>query len=160
MKKINKILNLGLAFGLTMVSLSALADLNDQVEAALNNNGAKAQIETSLKDISKNMAAIFAHRSLAPAETLGGGIGGFEVGLNLAMVDLDTQPLTDLVAQGEGTLESQYDIASIPILDKSHKIVGVVEAEDIIEKYEEAGDIALEQAAVTSLGKPYLESSV
>jgi len=55
---------------------------------------------------------------------------------------------------------SKYDIPSMPILDKNYKIVGVVEAEDIIEKYEENGDIVLEQAAVTSLGKPYLESSV
>ncbi len=55
---------------------------------------------------------------------------------------------------------SKYDIPSMPILDKKHKLVGVVEAEDIIEKYEKAGDIALEQAAVTSLGKPYLESNI
>jgi len=115
MKKINKIFALGLAAGLSMASLSASADLNDQVESALNNNGAKAQIETSLNDIAKNMAAIFAHRSLAPAETLGGGVGGFEVGLNLAMVDLDTQPLKDLVALGGNNLESEYDIASIPV---------------------------------------------
>lgn len=55
---------------------------------------------------------------------------------------------------------SKYDIPSMPILNKKNKLVGVVEAEDIIEKFEEAGELALEQSAVTSLGKPYLESNI
>ncbi len=61
------------------------------------------------------MTAIFAHRGLAPAETLGGGVGGFEIGVNVASVDLDTAPLKRLVSLGGQTLDSKYDISTIPV---------------------------------------------
>ena len=65
---------------------------------------------------------------------------------------------SDLILKSHSIM-SKYDLPSVPILDKEKKLVGVVELEDIMEKFEEDGNIVLEQAAVTSLGKPYLESS-
>ena len=58
------------------------------------------------------------------------------------------------------TLMTQYDIPSMPVLDSKQKIVGVIEAEDVIEKYKEADEAAYERAAIISNGKAYLESKV
>jgi|GEM_PF-2526954 len=57
-------------------------------------------------------------------------------------------------------LMTQYDIPSMPVLDSQQKIVGVIEAEDVIEKYKEADEAAYERAAIISNGKTYLESKV
>lgn len=115
MKQLKKTLIVGVCAGLFMAPFTASADLNDQVKQVLATNN-KAKLEPALADISKNMAAIFAHRGLAPAETLGGGVGGFEIGLNVASVDLDTAPLKDLVESVPGqTLEGKYDVSSVPV---------------------------------------------
>jgi len=114
MKQIIKKLSIvTLCMGGVFISFDSNADLSDKVKQALQTNN--TTLESSLKDVSKNMSAIFAHRSLAPAETLGGGVGGFEIGVNVANVDLDTAPLKRIVAAAGQTLDKKYDKASLPI---------------------------------------------
>ncbi|GEM_PF-5816028 len=110
MKKLNKLVWMGVMMALPF---AASADLSTEVKQALATNN--TTIESSLTDISKNMAAIFAHRSLAPAATLGGGVFGAEIGLDVNDVDLDTAPLKKLVNAGGSQLESKYDISAIPV---------------------------------------------
>ena len=108
MKKLNKLVWMGAMMALPF---TASADLKAEVKQALATNN--TTLASSLTDISKNMAAIFAHRSLAPAATLGGGVLGAEIGLDVNYVNLDTAPLKRLVSPQ--TLDSKYDISAIPV---------------------------------------------
>ncbi len=54
----------------------------------------------------------------------------------------------------------RYEITSMPVVNSKNKLVGIIEADDIIERYRDAGNAVLEQAAVTRMAKPYLETSV
>jgi magnesium transporter len=56
-------------------------------------------------------------------------------------------------------LMSKYDLLSYPVINKNNELIGVVEAGDIIENFEDATDSILEQAAVSSINKPYLNTS-
>ncbi len=55
---------------------------------------------------------------------------------------------------------NKYDFPAIPVVNSKNKLVGVIEAEDIIERYRDVGNDLLEQAAVKKIGKPYLETTV
>ncbi len=54
----------------------------------------------------------------------------------------------------------RYDLAAVPVVNSKNKLVGLIEADDIIERYKEVGDNLLDQAAVVKTIKPYLESTV
>lgn len=54
----------------------------------------------------------------------------------------------------------KYDLTAVPVVNSKNKLVGLIEADDIIERYREVGDNLLDQAAVTKTIKPYLEISV
>lgn len=75
-------------------------------------NSSIANVESGMTGFSKNLTAVFAHRGLAPADTLGGGVGGFELGLDVSAVDFDS---TQLKAATGGSLSSTYDINTIPL---------------------------------------------
>ncbi len=53
----------------------------------------------------------------------------------------------------------RYDLTAFPVVNSKNKLVGLIEADDIIERYREVGDAVLEQAAVTKTAKPYLETT-
>jgi hypothetical protein len=120
MQEINSLLKkkstfsaLTLAATLLATPFTAQADLSDDVKRALQTN--QGSVEAGLKDFSKNMTAVFAHRGLAPADTLGGGIFGFEVGLDVSNVDFDSDALKKALNAGGGLTDSDYDISSIPL---------------------------------------------
>ncbi len=54
----------------------------------------------------------------------------------------------------------KYDLTAVPVVNSKNKLVGLIEADDIIERYKEVGDNLLDQAAVVKTIKPYLETSV
>ncbi len=54
----------------------------------------------------------------------------------------------------------RYDVSAVPVVNTKGKLVGIIEAEDIIERYREVGDTLLDQAAVVKTIKPYLDTSV
>lgn len=54
----------------------------------------------------------------------------------------------------------KYDLTAVPVVDAKNKLVGLIEADDIIERYREVGDTLLDQAAVVKTIKPYLDTSV
>lgn len=62
----------------------------------------------------------------------------------------------DLLSNAQD-LFAQYNVSSIPVIDSRKKLVGVLEAEDIIERYEDAEENIFEQSAVKIIDKPYLE---
>lgn len=51
----------------------------------------------------------------------------------------------------------QYDISAIPVVNSKNRLIGVIEADDIIELHEEAEEAAYEQSAIKIIDKPYLE---
>ncbi len=53
----------------------------------------------------------------------------------------------------------KYDLTSIPVVNSKNKLVGLIEADDIIERYREVGNAVLEQAAVKKIATPYLETT-
>ncbi len=55
---------------------------------------------------------------------------------------------------------SKYDLTAVPVVNSKRQLVGLIEADDIIERYREVGDTLLDQAAVVKTIKPYLETSV
>ncbi len=54
----------------------------------------------------------------------------------------------------------KYDLTAVPVVNSKNKLVGLIEADDIIERYREVGDNLLDQAAVVKTTKPYLETTV
>ncbi|NQX83359.1 MAG: magnesium transporter [Mycoplasmataceae bacterium] len=67
--------------------------------------------------------------------------------------------VTDHIAEAQEDI-SQYDLSAVPVVNEKNKLIGVIEAEDIIEKYEEAEEAAYEQAAIKVINKPYLDISI
>ena len=65
-----------------------------------------------------------------------------------------TTDSVDLIKDVLGT----YDIPSAPVIDSKGKLVGIVEAEDIIERYEDIEEAMLESSNVKAI-KPYMEST-
>ncbi len=55
---------------------------------------------------------------------------------------------------------TKFDISSAPVINNKEELIGVIEADDIIEIFKEFDDAILEQAAiVVKSKKPYLETS-
>ena len=94
------------ALGLT--SFQAQADLAADIKTQINNN--KAQVEGAMNDVSDNLLAVFAHRGLAPADTLGGGVFGFELGLDVSLIDLDSTKFNDVAGS-----DSDFDMSQVPL---------------------------------------------
>lgn len=67
---------------------------------------------------------------------------------------------TDTDQEEIARLFKQYDIIALPIVDKEHRLVGIVTVDDVIEVIEEetTEDIA-KMAAVTPTEKPYIKTS-
>ncbi len=63
---------------------------------------------------------------------------------------------TDHISLAQDAI-AQYDIPSIAVVNSKNKLVGAIEAEDIIEWYEEAEESVFDQAAVKAIDKPYSE---
>ncbi len=72
---------------------------------------------------------------------------------------IDPVSTTDHISVAQDSI-AQYDIPSMPVVDSKNKLVGAIEAEDIIEWYEEAEETVLEQAAVKIIDKPYGDITV
>lgn len=66
---------------------------------------------------------------------------------------------TDHINEAKDSID-QYDLLAVPVVNKSGKLVGVIEADDIIERYEEAEEAVFEQSAVKAINKPYLDITV
>ncbi|BDU67417.1 MAG: magnesium transporter MgtE [Candidatus Tyloplasma litorale] len=66
---------------------------------------------------------------------------------------------SDYMSSAEKAI-TNYDIPAVPVVNSKNKIVGVIEADDVIEWYEEASEAVLEQAAIKVIDKPYLEINV
>ena len=54
---------------------------------------------------------------------------------------------------------SKYSMSTIPVVNSTKRLVGVIEADDIIEWFEDVSEAAFEQSAVKISNKPYLETS-
>lgn len=68
---------------------------------------------------------------------------------------------TDTDQEEIARLFRQYDILALPIVDKEHRLVGIVTVDDVIEVIdEEATEDIAKMAAVTPTEKPYLKTSV
>lgn len=72
----------------------AHAGLTEEINAQIQAN--QTQVEGAIGDVSDNLLAVFAHRGLAPADTLGGGLFGVEIGVDLSMIDFDSGKLADI----------------------------------------------------------------
>ncbi|CRX37168.1 / / Magnesium transporter mgtE / 40366:41967 Forward [Candidatus Hepatoplasma crinochetorum] len=66
---------------------------------------------------------------------------------------------TDKISKAEKIL-SKFDVPSVPVVDKDQKIVGVIEAEDIIEMYDEIDNAFFEAPKEKYAGKSYFDFSV
>ncbi len=56
---------------------------------------------------------------------------------------------------------ARYDLLALPIVDKEHRLVGIVTVDDALDVMEEAATEDIEKmAAIVSDGKPYLKTSV
>lgn len=67
---------------------------------------------------------------------------------------------TDTDQEEIARLFRQYDILALPIVDKEHRLVGIVTVDDVIEVIEdEATEDIAKMAAVTPTEKPYLKTS-
>ncbi|MBQ2723680.1 MAG: magnesium transporter [Clostridia bacterium] len=68
---------------------------------------------------------------------------------------------TDTDKEKVATTASDYDLASIPVVDKENRIVGIITIDDIIDViHEEATEDFAKMAAVLPTDQPYLEQSV
>lgn len=103
MKNLKKNLLTSCITGLIALPMVASADLSDDIKDQINDNS--DQVEAGMKDVAKNLMAINAHRSLASAETLGGGVFGFEFGIDATQTDLDTDALEEVAGTN---LDSAY----------------------------------------------------
>ncbi len=54
---------------------------------------------------------------------------------------------------------SKYSMSTIPVVNSTKRLVGVIEADDIIEWFEDVSDAAFGQSAVKVSDKPYLETT-
>ena len=54
---------------------------------------------------------------------------------------------------------SDYEIPSVPIVDFNNRLVGAIEADDVIERLEDIEEAFVEQAVVKATRKPYFETS-
>lgn len=122
---------LGLSF-----SSFVYADLSDDIEDQINAN--QALVESGMETMSENLMAVFAHRGLAPADTLGGGIGGFEISLDLNTVDFDTDAIEEIAGTDA---DSDYTVSSFPVLKLSAAIGLPVVPIDLFVSYMDLGDL-------------------
>lgn len=99
--------------GLLASSTAFSADLTDEIKGQIA--AKKADVESGMDSLSKNLTAAFAHRSLAPADTLGGGVGGFEIGVDMNLVEFDSTAITKIA----GSADSDFDVSSLPLLKVS-----------------------------------------
>lgn len=104
------------ASGALLFNSSAYADFAEEIRDQINSN--KNQVENAMSGVSDNLTAIFAHRGLAPADTLGGGLFGLELGVDATMTDLD-QTYLSVVA---GT-NSEFDMDTV-VLPKFSAAIG------------------------------------
>ncbi len=72
---------------------------------------------------------------------------------------IDTVKTSDDMSEASEMFK-RYDLTAIPVVNSKNKLVGLIEADDIIERYRDVGNAVLEQAAVRKTIKPYLETSV
>ncbi|BDV03310.1 MAG: magnesium transporter MgtE [Candidatus Hepatoplasma scabrum] len=63
---------------------------------------------------------------------------------------------TDKISKAEKIL-AKFDVPSVPVVDDEKKIVGVIEAEDVIEMYDEIDDAFFESAKEKYTGKSYFD---
>jgi magnesium transporter len=63
---------------------------------------------------------------------------------------------TDHISKAQALI-SQYDIPSVPVLDNNHVIVGIIEADDIIERYEDIDEASFDQSTINVINKSYLD---
>lgn len=66
---------------------------------------------------------------------------------------------TDKINKAEKIL-SKFDVPSVPVVDKEQKIVGVIEAEDIIEMYDEIDNAFFEAPKEKYAGKSYFDFKI
>lgn len=72
-----------------------------------------------------------------------------------------TKPVKDIdhIANAEEDMR-QYDLSAVPVVNGKNKLIGLIEADDIIERYEDAKEAAYEQAAIKVINKPYIEITI
>ncbi len=71
-----------------------------------------------------------------------------------------TEPIkTSDDMQEASEMFKKYDLTAVPVVNSKNKLVGLIEADDIIERYRDVGNAVFEQAAVKKISKPYLETS-
>lgn len=67
---------------------------------------------------------------------------------------------TDTDQEEIARLFKQYDILALPIVDKEHRLVGIITVDDVIEVIDdEATEDIAKMAAVTPIEKPYMKTS-
>lgn len=70
---------------------------------------------------------------------------------------IETLKITDLITDANEIID-KYDVTSVPVVDYKNKIVGVIELEDIIERYEKVEEQLLEASNVKRYSsKSYLD---
>lgn len=91
-----------------MLASTAQADLSDDIQTQINSN--QDTVESAMGDLSDNLFALFAHRGLAPADTLGGGVGGFEIALDLTTTDFDSSAMKTIAGS-----DTDFDIDTVAL---------------------------------------------
>lgn len=101
----------------TLLSQVAQADFTQDIRNEININA--PQVERSMGNVSDNLTAIFGHRNLAPAESLGGGLFGVELGIDATRTDLEQK----YMSQVAGT-NNAFDMNTV-ILPKFSAAIGL-----------------------------------
>jgi len=110
----NTFLKSSLIVSAMALPLTVQADLTKDIQDQINAN--QAAVQKSLGVISENLTALFAHRGMAPADTLGGGIGGFELALDTTFTDFDADEMKTIA--GSDT-DFDFDTVALPKLSAS-----------------------------------------
>lgn len=98
---------LGSLMGLFVVN-QANAGLSEDINAQITAN--QTAVEAAIGDVSDNLLAVFAHRGLAPADTLGGGLFGVEIGVDASFVDFDYSKFQDIAGSN-----TDFDYNTVPL---------------------------------------------
>lgn len=91
-----------------LITSPVQADFANEIKNQIANDQAK--VEAAMDTVSDNLTAVFAHRGLAPADTLGGGIFGFEVGIDATFTDLNQTAISDIAGE-----DSEFDMGTVPL---------------------------------------------
>ena len=70
--------------------------------------------------------------------------------------EIDSVKLTDNISKAENIM-SKFDVPSAPVVDDNGIIVGVIEAEDIIEQYEEIEESFLDSSNIKIVDESYMD---